>query len=308
VPQFVLYAVIVLACGACAGLAVYMRRSGKLSRLFLALPPQSRAALIRRPSLLHTKGETRAITYLSCRVANLPEIEQRFHERPAQMIRLFEKRLGALYRAVLEEGGTVERFGAAGFAAYWNAPLGDAHHAPHAAAAAASQMAIVREQNIRPMRPGASAPPPLQLVIGLATGCAAAGLFGGLYSVSGACVTRAEALREACMDYGFCALADAETAAQTAERFALLEIDRPAGGSRDTAAIYALLGDQGVRASPTFRAAETFHARIFAAFGAQDHDGARALIAQAAKLSGASAKLYDLYLARDPRTPFRQAS
>ncbi|HEY4125274.1 MAG TPA: hypothetical protein VGM36_11720, partial [Rhizomicrobium sp.] len=245
----------------------------------------------------------------SCRIANAPEIEQAFREHPAQLIRLFEKRLGALYDAVLAHGGTVERFGSAGFAAYWNAPLPDAKHSMQAVGAAASMMGVIRAQNaMTALRPNAITAPPVQLAIGLATGRAACGLFGGVYSVSGACVPRAEELRGACADYGFTALADAETNAQAAPHYALLEIDRPARGTDETPAIYALMGDSGVRASPTFRALATFHERIFAALDAQDFAEARSLVAQAGNLSGASRKLYDLYFLRDLREPLRAAS
>jgi adenylate cyclase len=307
VPLFALYALIAIAVGTAVSLAVYIQRSGKLSRLFLALPRTSRNALIRKPALLKLGGETRTITYLSCRVANAPEIEQAFRTRPAQLIRLFEKRLGALYEAVLAHGGTVERFGSAGFAAYWNAPLDDSEHAAHAVAAAVRMMRVIRTQNAMTVVRHEIAAPPMQLAIGLATGPAAAGLFGGVYSVSGACVPRAEELRAACAEYGFTALADAETAAQ-AQQFALLEIDRPARGTDETSAIHALMGDPGVRASPTFRALATYHDRIFAALDAHDQKEAATLIAQASHLSGASAKLYELYRRRDLREPLRQAS
>ncbi len=191
-----LYALIAIAAGIAVALAIYIQRSGKLARLFLALPARVRRTLIANPSLLRLKGETRIITYLSCRIANAPEIEQAFREHPAQLIRLFEKRLGALYDAVLAHGGTVERFGSAGFAAYWNAPLGDAQHAVQAVGAATRMMGVIRGQNaMTNLRPQTITIPPLQLAIGLATGPAACGLFGGAYSVSGACVPRAEELR-----------------------------------------------------------------------------------------------------------------
>jgi adenylate cyclase len=304
-----LYALIAIAAGIAVGLLVYIQRSGKLARLFLALPARTRRTLIAKPSALKLDGETRTLTYLSCRIANAPEIEQAFREHPAQLIQLFEKRLGPLYDAVLAHGGTVERFGSAGFAAYWNAPLADAQHAVQAIGAATRMMGVIRGQNaMTNLRPHAIAIPPLQLAIGLATGPAACGLFGGAYSVSGACVPRAEELRGACAEYGFTALADAETTVKATSQYALLEIDRPARGTDETAAIYALMGDSGVRASPTFRALSTFHERIFAAFDAQDFAEARALIAQADKLSGASHKLYELYRIRDLRGHLKAAS
>jgi adenylate cyclase len=311
VTVLILYALVVIATGAAVSFLVYADRSGKLSRLFLALPRKTRKALLRRPSLLKLRGETRTITYLSCRIANAAEIEQAFRAHPAQLIRLFEKRLRALYEAVLAQGGTVERFGSAGFAAYWNAPLDDPEHAARALAAAVRMMGVIRTENAMKALRQEIASPPLHLAIGLATGPATAGLFGGAYSVSGACVPRAEELRAACAEYGFTALTDLETAAR-AEQFALLEIERPArkdgSAATETVSIHALMGDHGVRASPTFRALSTYHDRIFAALYAQDHEEAATLIAEASHLSGASAKLYEIYRRRDLREPFRQAS
>ena len=177
-----------------------------------ALPKQARNKLIAKPSLLRLDGETRTITYLSCRIANASEIEQTFRDHPGQLIRLFEKRLGALYDAVLEHGGTVEHFGSAGFAAFWNAPLAEPGHAAQATAAATRMMQMLREQSTTPLRRQQPIAPPLKLAIGIASGPAACGLFGGAYSVAGACVPRAEELRAACAEYGFAALADGPSA------------------------------------------------------------------------------------------------
>lgn len=301
-----LYALVAVTAGTAAGLGVYIRRSGRLARLFLALPKGVRRDLLRNPALLRLDGETRHITYLSCRIANAAEMEQALRGHPARLIRLFERQLGALTEAALEQGGTVERFGSTGFAAYWNAPLNVSDPAGRAVAAAVQMLKVAREQTLLPRRDPIPATP-MQLAIGLASGPAVAGLFGGAYSVSGACVLRAEELRDSCEGYGFSALSDAETA-EAAANYALLKVDRPAAGTDETAAIYALLGDAGIRASPTFRALSTYHDRIFAALDAQEHEEARRLIAQASALSGASRKLYDLIAARDLRMPLKQAS
>jgi adenylate cyclase len=62
--------------------------------------------------------------------------------------------------------------------------------------------------------------------------------------------------------------------------------------------LYALLGNPLVRASPKFRALQTFHDHIFQAYRAQQWAKTRALIEQCRTLSGASQQLYDLYLNR----------
>ncbi len=81
---------------------------------------------------------------------------------------------------MLAHGGTVERFGSAGFAAYWNAPLADADHAMRAVGAATRMMGVVRGWNaMAGLRRTAMTAPPLELAIGVASGPAAVGLFGG---------------------------------------------------------------------------------------------------------------------------------
>jgi adenylate cyclase len=80
---------------------------------------------------------------------------------------------------------------------------------------------------------------------------------------------------------------------------AFLEVDYIAAGAADPPVrLYALLGNPLVRASPLFRALLAFHEHIFASLRRQQWGKARALIAHCRQLSGASQKLYDLYLSR----------
>jgi adenylate cyclase len=53
-----------------------------------------------------------------------------------------------------------------------------------------------------------------------------------------------------------------------------------------------------MRASPKFRALDTFHQHIFEAMRGRQWEKARELVEQCRKLSGASQKLYDLQLKR----------
>ena len=90
---------------------------------------------------------------------------------------------------------------------------------------------------------------------------------------------------------------DARKAAQRG--FAFLEVDFIAAGPHDEPIkLYAMLGNPLVRASPKFRALETFHEHIFQSLRLQQWQKARNLIDQCRKLSGASQKIYDLHMAR----------
>jgi adenylate cyclase len=279
---------LVLGAGLAARMALRGRRAARLRRQFFALPPAAHATLVKDP--IDGKGDARTITYLSCRLPDTAQLEQKFHAEPARFVRLLDGILQSLTQCVLSTGGTVVDFSANGFSACWNAPLTDINHAAHACSAASRMLSAMQEHNRFPLN-DANAPQPLTIAIGIATGSAIAGVFSERWSLAGDCVTRAEELHKHCAALGFSALADAATHASTLQSFALLDLYEPNG-------TFALLGDQSVRASPKFRALSTFHERIFAAISAHAFTEARELIAQARKLSGASQKLYDGFIAR----------
>ncbi|MBN9591587.1 MAG: hypothetical protein J0I02_05070, partial [Alphaproteobacteria bacterium] len=118
------------------------------------------------------------------------------------------------------------------------------------------------------------------------------GPMAGVYSVFGTAVERAAALTGNAD--GFAIICDGATAAVASAQFALLPLDMPNDVAGENQR-HAVLGDQGMRASPQFRAAATFHARIFDAMAAGEYAAARDLVAQTRRLSGASQSLYDRY-------------
>lgn len=275
-------------------MSILARRNAKLDRLFFALPQATRAVLVKDPI---PGAASRGITYLSCRLPDVAQLELQYRENATQLVRLLDGVLQSLLEAALSTGGTVERFAAGGFSVCWGAPLTNENHAAHACAAAARMLNVMQQHNRFPLSDGRSAPQPLSIAIGIASGLAISGVFGKTWSVAGECVTRAEELRLQCATLGFSVVVDAATQASTANGFALLQIGDAANLQ------FALLGDQGVRVSPKYRALSTFHERIWAALDARAYGDARELINQAKKLSGASAKFYDQLLARIADAP-----
>jgi len=143
----------------------------------------------------------------------------------------------------------------------------------------------------------------IEIGVGIATGEAIA---GGIYirgrtsySVSGGCTFVARRIQQLSAQYGTSVIV-ADATRQAAERgFAFLEVDYIAAGARgEPIKLHALLGNPVMRASPKFRAMLTFHEHIFHSLRAQQWNKARELIEQCRRLSGASQKLYDLYLSR----------
>jgi adenylate cyclase len=302
-----------LAVGAafCAGLFARSLEVGRArtqlkSSFADSLPARTISAIAKKPSLLKLSGETRTVTSLSCGIRRFATIAETFADDPAGFTRLINTAIGPLIEDAVDHGGMIARFDGEGFTACWNAPLDDTEHAIHACEAANHMtvtLAEVNEQLGRERRLDGTAYEALEIGIGISTGRAVAGGFTAhgrtVYSVTGDATVMAERIRSMSSQYGPAVIVteDARKAAQRG--FAFLEVDFIAAGPRDEPVkLYAMLGNPLVRASPKFRALETFHEHIFQSLRLQQWDKARGLIDQCRKLSGASQRIYDLHLAR----------
>jgi adenylate cyclase len=263
-----LFLALSFACAVLVWLHDLQRTYAQLRAAFSnSLPHGAIEKIARQPDLLKPEGQKRTITYLVC---GAPAAEQ--------------KTLSALIDQVLEHGGALDRTSADGFAAFWNAPLDDADHARHACEAANGLAAVAAEAR-------------LDISVGIATGevTAASGPAG--YGIHGDAPLLAERIRSLAHRYGASLLVAEETRTLACRNFALLEIDTIASGAGNTT-LYALMGNNGVLASPKFRALTVFHDHLFQAIRKQNWRLARDLITQCRRLSGANQALYDLHLAR----------
>ena len=288
------------------GLEVERARTQLRTSFADSLPAKTILAIAKKPSLLKLQGETRTVTSLSCGIRRFAAIAETFADDPAGFTRLINTAMGPLIEDAIDHGGMIARFDGEGFTACWNAPLDDGEHAIHACEAA-NQMTVtlaeVNEQLARERRLDGTPYEALEIGIGISTGRAIAGGFTAhgrtIYSVTGDATVMAERIRALSPQYGPAVIVteDARKAAQRG--FAFLEVDFIAAGPRDEPVkLYAMLGNPLVRASPKFRALETFHEHIFQSLRLQQWDKARGLIDQCRKLSGASQKIYELHLAR----------
>jgi adenylate cyclase len=254
-----------------------------------SLPRAALARIARQPQLLNLEGETRIVTYLVCGV--------RAPENDGAASGLVQKMLAPLTDQVLAHGGTLDRQSAEGFTAYWNAPLDDADHAPHACEAALAMAIVAAQVTNAPAQQG----PEAAISVGIATGTVMAGAFGGHgrlgYGVHGDAVALAERIQMLSHRYAWPLIVADATRRLADHGFAFLEIDAIAGASSPST-LYALTGNNATRASPKFRALTVFHDHIFQAIRKQNWRVARELIAQCRRLSGANQKFYDLHLTR----------
>jgi adenylate cyclase len=300
-----------LALAGLAGIAIrgleISRSRARLKLTFAdSLPDKVIHAVARRPALLRLSGSSRTVTCVSCGIRGFAGIAESFADDPAGFTRVVNMAIGPLIEVALAHRGMIARFDCEGFLAAWNAPLDDAEHAIHACEAAnrmTAMLAEVNEQLSRERRLDGTTFPSLEIGIGISTGAAIAGGFTAhgrtIYSVTGDAALQADRIRDLSQQYGPAVVAS-EDARKAAQRgYAFLEVDYIAAGPRDEPVkLYAMLGNPLVRASPKFRALETFHEHIFQSVRLQQWDKARGLIEQCRQLSGASPKIYDLHLAR----------
>jgi adenylate cyclase len=260
--------------------------------------------IARKPELLKLGGEARTVTCLSCGIRGYGRLSDSFADDAPGFAKLIGTAIAPLVQVALANGGTLGRFDGEGFTAYWNAPLDDADHAIHACEAANRMTLALAQTNetlAQERRFDGTAFDAIEAGIGVATGRAVTGGFGarGAYAIAGDSMILAERIRALSPQYGP-AIIVADDTRRAAERgYAFLEVDYIAAGPHDEAVkLFAMLGNPLVRASPKFRALQTFHDHIFQAIHDRQWEKARGLIEQCRKLSGASQKLYDLHLAR----------
>jgi len=304
--------------GFAARLSAIANARAVLRQSFADTLPQSVIDRISRdPSLLNLNGETRTVTCLSCGIRGYTRLAQSFKDDAADFTRMVSTLMAPLLDAALDNGGTIGHLNGDNFIAYWNAPLDDPDHAVHACDAAQRMtlaLASVNEQLSHERRFDGTAFEAVEIGIGISTGSAICSGFTArgrtTYSVTGDCTLLAEATRVLSAQYGPAIVVSEDTRKAAERHYAFLEVDYLATKARtDPVKLFAILGNPVVRASPKFRALETFHQHIFEAVRAQQWEKARGLIEQCRKLSGASQKLYDLHLTRveqyesDPPAP-----
>jgi adenylate cyclase len=193
--------------------------------------------------------------------------------------------------------------------AFWNAPLDDDEHAPHAVLAALNmRRALVdfnREWAGRTQASG-RAYPIVKFGVGLNTGECCVGNLGSHqrfdYSAIGDEVNVASRLEGSSKMFGVDIVASAATR-DDAPNFAWLEIDRVLlKGKTRPISIFALAGNVHYAASIGFRSLQEIHDAILSAYRGREFLRARALAEEAAELAPEEVKgLYGFYLERFER-------
>ncbi|MEZ5667385.1 MAG: adenylate/guanylate cyclase domain-containing protein [Alphaproteobacteria bacterium] len=221
---------------------------------------------------------------------------------PEQVTALINRFLTPMSAAILERGGTIDKYIGDAIMAFWNAPLTDEAHARNACEAALAMRDALAALNYEIARePGVGAI--LRFGIGLHSGPCLVGNMGSTqrfaYSALGDCVNLAARIEGQAKTYGVDILVSGETVA-AAGAFATLELDRVrVKGRQQPAALHALIGPSAVAASPAFTALAGRHAAMQAAFLGRRWDEARAQLGdQAAYAEFGLGRAHALYAGR----------
>ena len=216
------------------------------------LAPQMVDRLVEEHKLPQLGGEQRELTVLFSDLRGFTALSERLE--PAELTGVINAFLSAATEAVLEHGGTVDKYIGDAIMAFWNAPLDQPDHARMACRAALRILEKVEGLDRELMLQGHD---PLVAGIGINTGPCIVGNFGSSrrleYSAVGDAVNVASRLEGETKNLGFKILMGPVTAAAVAD-FAVVPLEHiRLRGRVEPIEVHALVGDEAMRESVAFR-------------------------------------------------------
>ncbi len=218
------------------------------------LAPALVERLARDPSALRLGGERRELTILFSDIRNFTTLAESMKDEPERLTQLINRLLTPLSAAVLERGGTIDKFIGDCIMAFWNAPLDDPDHAVHAVEAGMAMLAAVDTLNEELRAELGDAAPKLAVGVGINTGACVVGNMGSAtrfdYSVLGDAVNYASRLEGASKECRVPLLLGAATAAAVKGRLGPLLVARIAvKGRSGVSPVYTVVSRQPVDAA-----------------------------------------------------------
>ncbi|MEQ1888716.1 MAG: adenylate/guanylate cyclase domain-containing protein [Alphaproteobacteria bacterium] len=290
---------IVAAIGYAGAVAERQRVRSAFNRY---LAPAAIDRLVLDPGQLKLGGEMRTMTFMFSDIRGFTTISERLD--PEELTRFINRFLTPMTNAILETGGTIDKYMGDCIMAFWNAPLDDPDHAQNACRAALKMLRALDDLNseLDATMPGMR----LAIGIGINSGPCCVGNLGSEYrfdySVLGNDVNIASRLEGQSKAYSLTALVG-ENAHALAPHFAMLELDQiMVKGKTVPITVWGLLGDAALQTDPEFAGHDVQHARMLSCYRAQDWPGA-GLIAAALGKSDIARRLgltefYQLYMER----------
>lgn len=216
------------------------------------LAPSLVERLAQEPELLRLGGETRELTVLFSDVRGFTAVAESYRKDPQALTSLMNRLLSPLSSAIIESGGTIDKYMGDAVMAFWNAPLDEPDHAGKAAAAALDmrvRLAILDAERAREAKAEGRVHLPLEIGIGINSGPCVVGNMGSEfrfdYTALGDAVNLASRLEGLTARYGHPILVGEATAERLQGRFDLIELGREAvKGKQQETRIFALLGER----------------------------------------------------------------
>ena len=204
--------------------------------------------LAREPKLLSIGGEKRVLTVLFCDLHGFTTIAEAMKDDPQRLTVLVNRVMNPLSQAILEAGGTIDKYIGDAIMAFWNAPLDDPDHAEHAVEAALAMLKALDRLNTELRSDPAFAGeylPEIRIGIGINTGACVVGNMGSDrrfdYTALGDAVNLASRLEGLTRTYGVPVILGETTAQLVKGRVGLKAVDTvTVKGRMEAVGIYGL--------------------------------------------------------------------
>ena len=239
-------------------LLVTDREGRQIRRVFgQYVAPAVLAEIEKNPKSLKLGGETRDVTVMFVDIQNFTPLGEKLS--PEQLVHIVNGVLSTCSRAILENGGTIDKYIGDAVMAFWNAPIAKADHQYHAALAALAMITKLETFNALDDTKSVLEPKglwPISVRVGLASGSAIVGNMGSLerfdYSVLGETVNIASRAEGTCKQIGTNILIAGQIAYRTTN-LALLSVGAvEMKGKSVRIPTHAVLGDEAFCSSQQF--------------------------------------------------------
>lgn len=237
------------------------------------------------PDKLQLGGEKRDLSILFTDVRGFTTISEAFKDDPAGLTSLMNRFLTIMSDAIMDHGGTIDKYMGDAIMAFWNAPLDTPEHAKKASASALQMLEDVAALN-RTLAADPDAPKfTIDIGLGINTGECVVGNMGSDkrfdYSALGDSVNLASRLEGQTKSYGVNIIIGRSTRDAVMDVFAVIELDLIKVKGKDLPEqIFALLGDETLKKTATFDDLQGANARLIETYRVQDWAAARNALEQ----------------------------
>jgi len=269
------------------------------------LSPVMAERVSHNPSALKLGGDERELTVLFTDVRGFTALSERYAGSPEALTRIINQLMDAISKEIVDRLGEIDKYMGDAAMAFWNAPLDVPNHpelACRAALAIQDSVQRLNESWAAEPRDDGKPPPKVAVGVGLNTGLCLVGNLGSeyrlSYSVLGDPVNLASRIEGQTKYYGVPILIT-ETTQRDAPMMAALEIDRIAvKGKAEAVTVFALLGDETVASSDTFKTLQAKQVDFLEAYRGRRWDEAEAKAETLARENPALEGLYALFMTR----------